>query len=456
MDVFPEFKAGLIGTEYSPIGVLRPQTGNQYKKPPSQFGEVPKTYPKFKNKVPIIPESQTVSTETITSNVVSNQYNPKLHQPIPKSQLEIPLQTVLKATYPEQIAKVRGDLNRYGYFIDPLTDEEHLVLHNPTKKSVIFGVRGTNVMNTNDILTDVESAFVDIKKFDRYKKAEEKYRQVKSKFDEIPIIHASHSLGGLISSVLAQPEDIVYSYNRPYFSYPIKKNEIAISVETDPLLLTRWKNEGTKPVLIPRTYYEKAKDYLAIQKTKVNPDYEEYPIEIPKKYKSDLPDVAYENILKGAFPLAHFAHSIYNKYVSRPEIYRQSLITNLQQQATGTQSRMERISERLTPRTSARLGLSPRATSPRSLERLQQAIQRPFTAIEQNVLNPTILDTTKRAIRQMIRNPSDAFYDVLGHPLLGYAVANYAGGYLSRRASNSHAIENLPLTLRVNTKYIQQ
>jgi len=438
-DVFPEFQAGLIGTEY------------QYKKPPSQFGEPPKTYPKFKNKVPIIPESQTVSTETITSNVVSNQYNPKLHQPIPKSQLEIPLQTVLKATYPEQIAKVRGDLNRYGYFIDALTDEEHLVLHNPTKKSVIFGVRGTNVMNTNDILTDVESAFVDIKKFDRYKKAEEKYRQVKSKFNEIPIIHASHSLGGLISSVLAQPEDIVYSYNRPYFSYPIKKNEIAISVETDPLLLTRWKNDGTKPVLIPRTYYEKAKDYLAIQKTKVNPDYEEYPIEIPKKYKSDLPDVAYENILKGAFPLAHFAHSIYNKYVSRPEIYRQSLITNLQQQATAAQGRVERVTERISrglPRS--------QSASPRSLANLQQAIQRPFTAIEQNVLNPTILDTTKRAIRQMIRNPSDAFYDIFSHPLLSYAIANYAGGYLSRRASNSHAIENLPLTLRVNTKYIQQ
>jgi hypothetical protein len=228
-------------------------------------------------------------------------------------------------------------------------------------------------------------------------------------------------------------------------------NEIAISVETDPLLLTRWKNEGTKPVLIPRTYYEKAKDYLAIQKTKVNPDYEEYPIEIPKKYKSDLPDVAYENILKGAFPLAHFAHSIYNKYVSRPEIYRQSLITNLQQQATAAQGRLQRVTERVTrglPRS--------QSASPRSLANLEQAIQRPFTAIEQNVLNPTILDTTKRAIRQMIRNPSDAFYDVLGHPLLGYAVANYAGGYLSRRASNSHAIENLPLTLRVNTKYIQQ
>jgi hypothetical protein len=438
-NVFPEFQQGLIGTEY------------QYQKPPSQFGEPPKSYPKFKEKKPIIPESQTVSTETITSNIVSNQYDPKLHQDIPKSQLEIPLQVVLKATYPENLQKSREELNRYGYFIDPLTDEEHLVLHNPVKKSVIMGIRGTNVLNTQDILTDVESAFVDIKKFNRYKKAEEKYRQVKSKFNEIPIIHASHSLGGLISSVLAQPEDFVYSYNRPYFSYPIRKNEVAISVESDPLLLTRLKNDGTKPVLIPRTYYEKAKDFIATQKIKINPDYEEYPIETPKKYKSDLPDVAYDNILKGAFPIAHFAHSIYNKYVSRPEVYRQQLIANLQQQAMSTQGRLERVTERVSrglPRS--------QSASPRTLANLQNAIRRPFTAIEQNVLNPTILDTTKRAIQQMIRNPSTAFYDIFSHPLLSYAVANYIGGFATRRASNSHAIENLPLNIRINTKYIQQ
>ena len=464
-NVFPEYTSALVGTEYSPIGVLRPQTGNakptqathnvkEYFGEPQKIHKAfnkPKTYPEFKEKTPIIPESKTISTETITSNIVSNQYDPSLHQETPKSQLEIPLQVVLKASYPEQMAKVRGELNRYGYFIDPLTDEEHLVLHNPVKKSVIMSVRGTNVMNTQDILTDVQSAFIDIKKFNRYKKAEEKYKQVKSKFDEIPIIHASHSLGGLISSVLAQPEDFVYTYNRPYFSYPIRKNEVAISVESDPLLLTRWKNQGKKPVLIPRTYYEKAKDFVAVQKIKVNPDYEEYPIEIPEKYKSDLPDVAYENVLKGAFPVFHFAHSIYNKYVKRPEEYRQSLIATLQQQASSSQGRMERITERVTrglPRSSS--------ASPRTLQNLQRAIQRPFTDIEQNILNPTVLDTTKRAIRQMIRNPSNAFYDVLGHPLLGYAVANYAGGYLSRKAANSHAIENLPLTIRVNTKYIQQ
>jgi hypothetical protein len=120
----------------------------------------------------------------------------------------------------------------------------------------------------------------------------------------------------------------------------------------------------------------------------------------------------------------------------------------LAQQATQSQNRVERINQRVFRRS--------QSTSPRSLERLQETIQRPLTAIEQNVLNPNILDTSRRAIQQMIRNPSNTFYDVLGHPLLGYAVTNYAGGYLSRKASNSHAIENLPLSLRVNTEYIKQ
>jgi hypothetical protein len=49
----------------------------------------------------------------------------------------------------------------------------------------------------------------------------------------------------------------------------------------------------------------------------------------------------------------------------------------------------------------------------------------------------------------MARDPKTAFFDVLGHPLLAYAVTNYAGGYISTRASNSHAIENLPLKIRI-------
>jgi hypothetical protein len=294
-------------------------------------------------------------------------------------------------------------------------------------------------MSTNDILTDMSLGVFDIKTLTRYKKALDKYKEIKNKFGDIPITHASHSLGGLISSQLAEPEDIIYSYNRPFLNYPIKGNEISISVESDPLLLSRLK--GQKPIIIPRTYYEKAKDYLAIQKTQVNPDFETKPIKIPDEYKTDLPNTGYINFLKSVAPIGITAKSLYEKYVTRPEVYRQQLITNLQQQATGAQQRMERVTARILPRTPS--------TSPRTIQRLQQAIQRPLTNIEQNVLNPTILDTSKRIAQQIIRDPGTAFFDVLGHPLLAYAVTNYAGGYLTTRASNSHAIQNLPLKIRI-------
>jgi hypothetical protein len=426
-DVFPLSRIGLVGTDYSPIGVLKPQPPlpptNQIKE---RFGE--------KQRIPLIPK-----TQTMTTSIVPSIYDVKKQEDIPKTQLDLPLQIALQSTYPEKRASVKDDITRYGYYIDPLSDLEHSVLVNPSKKKIVFGVRGTNVMNTQDIITDVGLGFFDIKNFDRYKKAQEKYNEIKNKFGNIPIIHASHSLGGLISSQLASPQDTVYSYNRPFLNYPIKKNEISISVESDPLLLTKIK--GQNPIIIPRTYYEKSKDYLAIQKTTVNPEFETKPIEIPKEYKTDLPNTGYINFLKSIAPIGVTAKSLYEKYISRPEVYRQQLIQNLQQQATGAQQRMERVTARILPRT--------RSTSPRSLGRLQEAIARPLTSIEQNVLNPTIMDTSKRIIRQMARDPKSAFFDVLGHPLLAYAVTNYAGGYISTRASNSHAIENLPLKIRI-------
>ena len=432
-DVFPLSRVGLVGTEYQyQRPSVPPQSVEEIKE---KFGEVPLTK---KQPIPKA-KAKTAETQTMTTAIVPSIYDEKKQENIPKSQLDLPLQIALQASYPEKLASVRDELTRYGYYIDPLSDLEHSVLVNPAKKKVIFGVRGTNVMNTQDILTDVSLGIFDIKTLNRYKKAQEKYKEIKNKFGDIPITHASHSLGGLISSQLAEPEDIIYSYNRPFLNYPIKKNEISISVESDPLLLSRLK--GQNPTIIPRTYYEKAKDYLAIQKTQVNPDFETKPIKIPDEYKTDLPNTGYINFLKSVAPIGITAKSLYEKYVTRPEVYRQQLITNLQQQATGAQQRMERISARILPRV--------RSTSPRSLGRLQQAIARPLTTIEQNVLNPTILDTSKRIARQIARNPGTAFFDVLGHPLLAYAVSNYAGGYLTTRASNSHAIENLPLKIRI-------
>jgi hypothetical protein len=454
-DVFPEFRSGLIGTEYAPIQSqpLPPQPVKQIKErfgeapPPKKTLMSPLVQPTAKPDVPTgnIPRQPngqpTAQTVSLKGYVTENKYDTSLHQETPKSQLDIPIKIPLLMSYPQNVQKYKEEAERYGYFVDPLTDVEHLVLYNPSKKKVVFSVRGTDISRTEDIFTDIASAFTDIKKFNRYKKAEEKYKQVKSKFDNMPITLASHSLGGLISSVLAEPEDKIYTYNRPYFSYPIRKNEVAISVKSDPLLSTTLSGQSEKIIKIPRTYYSKAKDYIEVEKAKVNPDYEQKEIKIPEKYKTDLPNVLYQNVLQGAYPGAYLAYSAYEKYIKKPEIYRQQLLTNLQEQAVGAQQRMERVSARILPRS--------RSTSPRTIQRIQEAIARPLTNIEQNVLNPTILDTTKRAIKQIIRNPKAIGYDILTSPPIQYAALNLAGGYVSNRAIDSHSIENLPLKIRI-------
>ena len=477
LNVFPEFASGLVGTEYQyqrPPPPPPSQTQSQIKE---KFGEAPASkktltltsppiqptrkpmtplptppiQPTAKPDTPILtPTGQTVA---ITGYVAQNKYDTSLHEKTPKSQLDLPLQLALKVTYPQNIQKYKAELERYNYYIDPLSDEEHIVLYNPlkpatSKSKVIFGVRGTDVDKTSDIFTDIATVFTDIKSFDRYKKAQEKYKQVKSKFNNIPITLASHSLGGLISSVLASPEDKIYSFNRPYLSYPIRSNEEAISVKSDPLLNTlnvggsvrgTAKKRAEEPTIIPRTYYSKAKDYVEVEKAKVNPNYEEKEIEIPDKYKTDLPNVLYQNVLKGLYPAGYLGYVAYDKYIARPEIYRQQVIQNLRREASSAQASLDRVSPRLLPT----------GTSPRTMQILQRGVSRPLTAIEQNTLNPTFLDTTRRIVRNIARNPGEVGFDFLTSAPVQYATANLVGGFVANRAVDSHSIDNLPLKIRI-------
>jgi hypothetical protein len=134
-----------------------------------------------------------------------------------------------------------------------------------------------------------------------YKKAVKKYKEVKKAYPNDELIRIGHSLGGTIQSVMSKPNEKTYTYNRLYGPYDVKPNEVAISVETDPLFIRKSKDKQNIKV-IPRTYYEKAKDYIALQKAKVNPLYEEKPITIPEEYKTDFVNVAYKQALSFGVP----------------------------------------------------------------------------------------------------------------------------------------------------------
>jgi hypothetical protein len=312
-DVFPEFQTNLIGTEYAPPQQQQPPLQRSKQAIKERFGEVP-----LSKKKPLLtlPKQPTVIPEPIDENL-QTKYDPTLHYTTPKSELDLPLQIALKATYPEQLIKVKDDLNRYGYFINSeLTDPEHIVIHNPQKKITIFGVRGTNLESSSDVFTDISLPFSamigkDIKTYDRYKQAEKKYEEVKKAYPNTEIIRVGHSLGGTIQSVMSKANEKTYTYNRLYGPYDVKPNEIAISVESDPLFIR--KSEDKKKIIqIPRTYYEKARDYVALKKAKIPSEYEEKPIIIPEKYKTDEETVVYKQLMKKIPSIAMSAYNVFS------------------------------------------------------------------------------------------------------------------------------------------------
>jgi hypothetical protein len=286
-----------VGVEPNLMSPFTDYTRNVSKKSGSSPKPIikPKKQSTLSNLAVVEPTTKTVSTETMDETINENNQKETDKKKIPKSKLDIPLYTALRMTYPEQIKKYQQDAERYGYKLDnDLSDEEHLVLVNKEKKITIFGVRGTNINNFNDIITNIATPLYGIKNLERYKAAEKKNEEVKLKYKDNEIIKIGHSLGGLIQSVLSKEDEKVYTYNRPY-SYPVKNNEIAISVETDPLYMAN-KIDRKKIKTIPRTYYESAKDYVAIQKAKVPFEVEEDTIEIPNKFKTDIEVVAYKNL----------------------------------------------------------------------------------------------------------------------------------------------------------------
>jgi hypothetical protein len=319
-DIFPEFANNLVGTEYAPVQQAIPlplpppppkiQTIKAIKQ---KFGEVENKkslytgITKTQTQRPKLIETQTQTTNNNLDNPI--KYDPSLYFPIPKSELDIPLYIPLKMTYPEQMDKYKQKASQYGYFVDTdLTDKNHLVLVNKQKQVVVFGVRGTNTEITSDVLTSASLPFSsligkDITSYNRYKEAVKKYEDVKKAYPNDELIRIGHSLGGTIQSVMSKPNETTYTYNRLYGPYDVKPNEIAVSVESDPLFIRKSKDKK-KIITIPRTYYEKAKDYVALQKARVDPSFEEKPITIPEEFKTDYENVVYKRFFHETLPWA--------------------------------------------------------------------------------------------------------------------------------------------------------
>jgi hypothetical protein len=425
----------------------------------------------------ITPPMET-STETQVNirelqNNDRNKYDPSLHYDIPKSELDIPLYTALKLTTPQQIPKYVEEAQRYNYDVDPdLTTEENTVLVNNKNKIVVFGVRGTNPESTKDVLTDVSLLNYDVKSLDRYKYAKQFLDKTRKKYPDYKMNIIGWSLGGIIASELGEETDKIYSFNRPFFEARIKPNEKSISVEGDFLLntLPHLRNANRKidynPDIIPRIYYEKARDYYQIERLKINPDFETKSIKIPEIYKNDdVNTVAYKSLLTSVIPVATSLVSLYN--IGKSIYSTQPNQNNVPVPAPVPVSVPEPVPPQPNPPASSPLRKKPSlskkpffvssrdTTSPikSQIPVLRKKTQRPTiggggVAEVANTLN-TITNDNVGGI-QSLMSSSSVPWAMAGalYPVVNKVVASKFNQQW-KRLENIHAVENLPLSIRI-------
>ena len=122
------------------------------------------------------------------------------------------LHEVLKLSYADREKQQQG-LKNYGYNYDSrFSNDNQQVYFNPKREKLLFSVAGTH--NLKDVGTDVYLAAGKLKDTSRYQEADKALKQAKALYNPRKVSVTGHSLGGTISSYIAQPTDKVLTLNK--------------------------------------------------------------------------------------------------------------------------------------------------------------------------------------------------------------------------------------------------
>jgi hypothetical protein len=122
------------------------------------------------------------------------------------------LHEVLKLSYADREKQQQG-LKNYGYNYDSrFSNDNHQAYYNPKKQKLLFSVTGTH--NLKDVGTDAYLAAGKLKDTTRYQQADKALKEAKALYNPKKVSVAGHSLGGTISSYIAQPSDKVYTLDK--------------------------------------------------------------------------------------------------------------------------------------------------------------------------------------------------------------------------------------------------
>ena len=119
-----------------------------------------------------------------------------------KKPKELTLHKALKLSYLDNNKKKKKLLKKYGYRLDEdLSSHNQTVGYNAHSKKLLMATAGTH--NMDDLKTDFQLAFGNLKRTKRYNEARETLNRANEKYkDRNNTLLTGHSLGGTITSYL--------------------------------------------------------------------------------------------------------------------------------------------------------------------------------------------------------------------------------------------------------------
>ena len=171
--------------------------------------------------------------------------------PVDKPKFNLNLYDVLKQSY-----AWNPDLSKYGFSIDKtLSNSNFQTYFNDSDKQLLFVIKGTNILNPFDIMTDVYLAAGKLKDTYRLQEAARYLQSAKRKYTPNQTVVAGHSLGGAIAQYIASGSDKVLTLDKgATLNQPTRQNETAYRTEGDIVSMlatgtTTLKNKSKLPYI---------------------------------------------------------------------------------------------------------------------------------------------------------------------------------------------------------------